>query len=263
MYIFLILFSITAAFACRNDQISIVRRTGISINSNGNHSGGVTQKVNIPVQYEGQWGCWEQEGGLTFDVKNKKRSMTVIIPKSEFEKLPGRSVSYASLRKDDSGTIEMDIATFVCLGSTVVSSETFSGSIFQAMMLQNLDAQVSTTFATGIAADNLNRYREELARQNGRMTEMPGGLQEYFEKNFHGQWSKLEKYDVMIPSVYLGTSMQSPLSHLTSSYNTRVLTKSACSPEFEAVMAPLRFENLKKPDGMKAKIKNGNLLLNW
>ncbi len=189
--------------------------------------------------------------------------MTVIIPKSAFEKLPGRTVSYASFKHQADGNVEMDIATFVCIGTNVIASETFSGNVHNARVLHNMSVQVSSTFATGIAAANLNRRREELAYQNGLRTEMPGGLQEYFESNFHNQWSQLEKYDLIVPSVYLGASMKTPLSNLTSSYNTRVLTKSACSPEFEAIMEPLRFENLKTKKGLKAKVKKGNLIINW
>ncbi len=72
MYSLILLISISAAFACQNDAISIVRRTGVSINSNGNYSGTTAHKINIPVQFEGNWGCWEQEGGLSFKVQDKK-----------------------------------------------------------------------------------------------------------------------------------------------------------------------------------------------
>lgn len=263
MYIFIILFSIFSAFACRTDQISIVRHTGLGANTNGNHSGMAAQKVNIPVNFEGNWGCWEQEGGLTFDVTAKSRKMTVIVPKSSFEKLPGRTMSYASLKKNNSGLVEMDIATFVCIGNNVIAAETFSGNVMNAMMLQSMDVQVSTVFATGVAAANLNQQREDMARRYGRRTELPGNLQKYFEENFHGNFAQLERYEMMVPSVYLSTSMKTPLSSLTSSYHTRVLTKSACSPEFEAVMSPLLFSNLEMPQGMKAKLKKGNLLISW
>lgn len=256
MYIFLLILSISAAFACQNDAIVISRRTGISINSNGNNSGTATQKVNIPVRFNGKWGCWEQEGGLTFDVKEKSRSMTVIIPKSKFKDLPGRTASYAFLRKDELGRVDLDIATFVCMGDTVVAAETYSGDVDGARMIQNVDVQINTTFSTGAAA-------AQLSRRLGRTNEMPGGLQEYFEEKFTGQWSALEKYDVMVPSVYLGASMRSPLSNLSSSYNTRVVTKSACSAEFESIMAPLRFENLRIPKGIRTRVKKGNLVLSW
>ncbi len=232
-------------------------------NSNGNHSGMASQKVNIPVRFEGNWGCWEQVGGLTFDVTAKSRKMTVIVPKSSFEKLPGRTMSYASLKKSNSGLVEMDIATFVCVGSNVIAAETFSGNVMNAMALQSMDMRVSTVFATGVAAANLENQRAELARMYGRKTELPGNLQKYFEENFHGNFAQLEKYEMMVPSVYLSSSMRTPLSSLTSSYHTRVLTKSACSPEFEAVMSPLMFSNLEMPEGMKAKIKKGNLQISW
>lgn len=189
--------------------------------------------------------------------------MTIIVPKSKFEGIPGRAASYAYLRKDAAGSIDIDIATFVCIGSTVIAAETFSGDIAQARMLQSIDGEVRTVFATGAAAAELNRQRSEMARRLGRTNELPGGIQEYFEENFKGDWSELEKYDLMVPSVFLSTSMKSPLANLSSSYNTRVLTKSACSPEFERVMAPLKFGQLSIPTGMKAKIKKGNLLISW
>lgn len=263
MYILILIFSVFSALACQTDQISIVRRTGLGANSNGNHSGMTSQKVNIPVQFEGKWGCWEQQGGLSFDVTEKKREMTVLVPKSSFKKLPGRTMSYAYVNHSESGMVEMDIATFVCIGDNVIASETFSGSVMNAMALQSMDMRVTTVFATGAAAANLNQQREEMARRLGRRTELPGNLQKYFQENFHGNFAQLEKYELMVPSVYLSSSMRTPLSSLTSSYNTRVLTKSACSQEFEAVMAPLLFKNLILPNSMKAKLKKGNLILSW
>ena len=263
MYILLILLSITTAFACRNDQLSVRRSTGIGAGSNGNSSGSANQKVNVPVLFNGKWGCWEQEGGLSFDVKEKSRTMTVVIPKSKFEDLPGRTTSYATLQKNIDGSLWMDIATFVCLGSHVISAETFSGGVANARALQNMDVQVSTVFATGVAAGNLNRQRAELARRLGRKTELPGDLEEYFDQHYSGEWSHLEKYELFVPSIYLSASMNTPLSNLSASYNTIVLTKSACSPEFEQVMAPLRFEKLKFPEGLKTKVKKGNLQISW
>lgn len=263
MYILILIFSVFSVLACQTDGISIVRRTGFRANSNGNHSGMASQKVNIPVLFQGTWGCWEQEGGLSFDVTAKSRKMTVLVPKSSFEKLPGRSMSYAYVNKSESGILEMDLATFVCVGNNVIASETFSGNVMNAMALQSMDMRVSTVFATGIAAANLNQQRDEMARSQGRRTELPGNLRKYFEENFHGNFATLEKYELMVPSIYLSSSMRTPLSSLTSSYNTRVLTKSACSPEFEAVMAPLLFKNMVMPTGVKAKIKKGNLQLSW
>lgn len=262
MYILLFILSFASAFACQNDAISIVRRTGIGSNSNGNHSGSASHKVNIPVLYKGNWGCWEQTGGLSFEVKEKKNKMTVLIPKSSFKDLPGRMTSYAMI-KDKGETLEIDIANFVCVGTTVLAAESFSGSVTDAMVLQQLDVSVSTTFATGVAAANLARQREELARRFGRKSELTGGLEDYFNEHFRGQFSELEKYDLMVPSVYLGASMKSPLSNLTADYHTRVLTKGACSHEFESVMSPLRLENLRLPKGIKARVKKGNLELSW
>lgn len=263
MNILILFLTIASSFACQNDAIVIRRSTGISIGSNGNHSGSADHRVNIPVNYKGKWGCWEQQGGLTFDVKPKSRSMTVIIPKSKFKDLPGRTRSYAFLKKNSSGLVEIDIATFVCVGNNVVAAETYEGDIHKAQMLQNIQMQVSTSFSTGVAAANLNLYREEMMRRLGKKTELPGELETFFTENFTGLWSKLEEYDLMVPSVYLTASMRTPLSNLQASYHTKVLTKSACSPEFEVVMAPLRFENLKFPNGMKTKIKKGNLLISW
>lgn len=263
MNILLLFLTISTSFACLNDAIVIRRRTGISIGSNGNHSGSASHSVNIPVNFNGKWGCWEQQGGLGFDVKPKSRSMTVVVPKSKFQDLPGRTTSYAFIKKGENDLVEIDIATFVCVGNNVVAAETYEGDILKAQMLQSLSAEVSTTFATGAAAANLGRYREDMMRRFGKKTELPGELEVFFNQNFKGLWSKLEQYEMMVPSVYLTASMRTPLSNLQANYNTRVLTKSACSPEFESVMAPLRFENLKLPQGMKSKVKKGNLLINW
>lgn len=262
MYVFILILSIASAFACQNDQISIVRRTGIGGSSNGRHSGNASHKVNVPVRFEGKWGCWEQEGGLSFDVKEKSNSLLVIIPKSSFQNIPGRTKSYAHLSKNGSN-VQMDIANVTCLGDQVLSLETFSGSVAEARVLQNLDAQVSTVFAIGIAARNLEEQREEMARRFGRGSELPGELEKFFEDRFNGSWSQLDHYDVMVPTIYLSARMSTTLGSLSASYHTRVLMKSACSPEFEAVMAPLSFEKLIVPQGMKAKVKKGQLLLQW
>lgn len=262
MYIFILILSIASAFACQENQVSIVRRSGIGIGSNGRHSGNASQKVNVPVRFEGKWGCWEQEGGLSFDVKEKSNTLTVLIPKSSFKDIPGRTKSYALLSKVGS-TVQMDIATFVCLGNQVLSAETFSGTVAEARVLQDLDAQVSTVFATGIAAQNLERQREEMAQRFGRSSELPGGLQKFFEESYTGSWAPLENYDVMVPTIYLSARMNTPLGSLSSSYHTRVLTKSACSPEFESVMSPLSFEKLGVPEGIKVKFKKGQLVLSF
>ena len=262
MYILFLLFSVATAFACQNDAIVISRSTGFGWGSNGDHAGSTHQKVNVPVLYEGKWGCWVQEGGLSFEVKEKSRKMTVILPKATIQDLPARATSYAMLRNEN-GSVQMDIANFICLGDHVLSSETFSGSATEARMLQELDGQISSVFATGAAAANLSRQREEIARRLGRSSDLPGGLQDYFEENYQGSFTELENYEIFVPSIYLGTNMSSPLSKLSSSYHTRVLTKSACSPQFESIMAPYRLDQLKLPVGIKAKLKKGNLLLSW
>lgn len=262
MFILIFLTTVLSAFACQTDAIRVVRSTGVGANSNGNSSGYAHQRVSIPVRFEGQSGCWEKIGGLSFEVKDKSRTMTVLTPKSSFNNLPGRVMNYALLKKTG-GQLELDIASFVCLGNFVLAAETYRGSVEEARALQQLDMQVSTVFATGAAAANLARHREELARRFGRTSDLPQNLQEYFEERFQGSWSALEHYEVWVPSIYLSSNFRSPLASLESSYHTRVLTKSACSPEFEAVMAPLRYENLKLPSGVRSKLKKGNLQISW
>ncbi len=262
MYILLIILATLSSFACRNDQVSMVRSSGFGFDTTGNNYGGVRQKVNIPVRFEGEWGCWEQVGGLSFNVEEKKREITVIIPKSKFEDFPGRTMSYAFLSKSVDG-VKMDVATFVCAGSTVLSAETYSGDVKNAKILENIDSEVSMVFATGAAAEAIARREEETNRRLGRRTELPGGLEDFFNQNFQGEWSELEKYDLLVPAVYLGANMKSPLSNLSASYSTRVITKSACSPEFESTMAPLKFDSLKMPEGLKVKTKRGDLVIKW
>ena len=61
-------------------------------------------------------------------------------------------------------------------------------------------------------------------------------MQTYLEDHLI-EWSQLEEVAVSTPSVFLSTSMTSPLANLDTEFSTLVATKGACSSEFEKVMS--------------------------
>tara|TARA_R110000868_G_scaffold143075_22_gene360840 strand:- start:3167 stop:3967 length:801 start_codon:yes stop_codon:yes gene_type:complete len=253
----------SAAFACNTGAVMITRETGFGFNSNGNHNGGVTHTVNIPVTVAGKRGCWEQKGALSFDVKDDENQVSILIPKAKFKKIPdARLMSYVMVSKIGDG-LDLEVATIACAGQSVLSIEAFEGNVQQARVLQEISVSASTVFATGAAAANIARRQEALRQMYGQRSIIPTKLSQYFEDNFTGVFEQLESSLVRLPSVYLGFSMETPLASLNASYSTIITAKSACSREFEQIMAPFRIESTHIPEGVKAKIKKGNLRLTW
>lgn len=253
----------SAIFACNTGAVMITRESGFGFSSSGSHNGGVTHTVNIPVTVAGKRGCWEQKGGLSFDVKDDENQVSILIPKAKFKKIPdARIMSYVMVSKVGD-SLDLEVATIACAGQSVLSIEAFEGSVSQARVLQELSMNVSTVFATGAAAANIARRQEALRQMYGKRDIIPSKLSQYFEDNFTGVFEQLESSLVRLPSVYLGFSMDTPLASLNATYTTIITAKSACSKEFERVMAPFRIETTKIPEGVKGKIKKGNLRLTW
>ena len=274
LFISFSLLSSALSLACDNSALVVRRSSGFSIGSTGAQSGQVAQTVNIPVYADGQWGCWEQQSGIAFDVKENKNLVTIIPPKAKFKNLRGRLMSYALVAREGSA-LQLDVASFVCVGDEVLSAESFSGTVAQARMLESLRMEVRTSFATGVAARNLAEAERQRRAQLRAVyvglgyevkdieTELPGGLEAYFQQRYQGDWKSFEERSTRVPSVFLSSDVRSNLSSLSGSYTTVLLTRGACSREFEAVMAPLRFERLRLPEGIRSKLKKGNLELRW
>lgn len=262
MYILFIFLSIASAFSCDPHTLRVKRSTGLGFWTGGK-SDRIQHKVEVPVNYNnGEWGCWAQEGKLSFSTNLKRKRITIKIPKSSFVNLPARVTSYAKVDRSNLG-IDFDVATFVCLGETVLAVEAFSGTILDAKRLEDLSVQQNTTFATGVAAAHLREARARAERAFGKKNEMPPRLEAFLLKNTQGDLRSYERFDGFVPSVYMGYDLDTPLSNLSAIYTTRVLTKSACSHEFEAVMSPLRIENLTVPKGVEKRIRGGNVELRW
>mgnify|MGYP003691885931 FL=1 len=148
------------------------------------------------------------------------------------------------------------------MGSEVVSVEAFEGDISEAKVLSELSFQSSMVFSAGAAARSMAQRQEAMRRQFGKRNELPSTMQAYLEENLT-EWSKLEEMAVSTPSVFLSTSMRSPLANLDTEFSTLVATKAACSFEFEKVMAPFSLEKLKLPNGVSGKIRRNKLKLSW
>lgn len=262
MYILFILLSIASAFSCDPHALRVKRNTGLGFWTGG-RSDRVKHKVEVPVRYNnGEWGCWEQEGKLSFSTNFTGKRVTIKIPKSSFNNLPARVTSYAKVDRSSLG-VDFDVATFVCLGETVLSVEAFSGTLLDAKRLEDLSRSSEMTFATGIAAANLRESRERIERSFGKRTELPPRLEAYLMSKTNGELGDYDHFDGFVPSVYMGYDLDTPLSSLSATYTTRVLTKGACSQKFEAVMSPLRIENLKVPKGVGKRLRAGNVELRW
>lgn len=264
-YLFLmssILLSISSYAGCNPNVLEISRSTGFGFSSSGSHNGSVRHVVKLPLTVDGKNGCLEQEGELSFEVEEDKNKLNIIFPKASFKKISnGRTKNYV-LIKQQNGRTYFEVANFVCVGSEVVSVEAFEGDISEAKILSELSFQSSMVFSTGAAARHMAQRQEALRRQFGKRNELPTTMQAYLEENLL-EWSKLEEIAVSTPSVFLSTSMRSPLANLDSEFSTLVATKAACSSEFEKVMEPFSIERLNLPEGISGKFRRNKLKLRW
>lgn len=249
--------------ACNSGAIIISRETGFGFSSSGTHNSNINQNVNVPVFVDGKSGCWEQRGGLGFNVEEKKREMSITVPKAKFKNIPNARIdSYAVIERHENN-LYASIATFVCSGESVLSVEAFEGSVMEAKALQRISTRSSTVLATGTAASHLAANRDSLLRLYGKRSELPVAFEKYLEESLQGNWGEIERHSIERPSVYLGASMRTPLSSLDASYSTVVATKAGCSKEFRALMSAFRFEKLQVPEGVSAKYRRGKLELTW
>lgn len=257
-----IITSISAYAGCSSDVLEISRSTGFGFSSSGSHNGSVKHVVKLPLIVNGRSGCLEQEGELSFEVEENKNKLNIIFPKASFKNVEnGRTQNYVFIKQELDRTY-FEVANFVCVGSEVVSVEAFEGDISEAKVLSELSFQSSMVFSAGAAARSMAQRQEAMRRQFGKRNELPSTMQAYLEENLT-EWSKLEEMAVSTPSVFLSTSMRSPLANLDTEFSTLVATKAACSFEFEKVMAPFSLEKLKLPSGVSGKFRRNKLKLSW
>lgn len=258
MRIFILLsflaFSLSAFARC--DQSALVIRRGTSIGfstgSRGNSNFNQNLTVNIPMQFNGRSACYHQQSSLGVTTKRVRRGHSVeyeITPmRASFENVPdAHHQQYLFMEYGSDGKAsKVYMMSFLCSGETPLGSETFSDFLSLIPDGSRSSVQVSTVFATGAAARNLQQDRpDDRARP----------VYEKFHslyRNLQGEESSSDcaacRDRVFIPSVIATTSINSYSDidrNLYASFYSRTQSSlNGCAADFRERMQAYRIENL-------------------
>lgn len=272
----------TANAKCNTRAIGVYHETGFSLSFGGGNSGaGYFDKnnVNVPLTINGQQACFRQ---LTkFQMKSESKgakpmeSTIAVTPmKTEFENIPSPSQKqYIIVEKNPIGNlVKFHTLNFVCAGEVPVSIGATSDSVadLENPRSQEVNTRVSTVFATGQAAANLQDY---LTSPNSNKE-----TYNYFAKIFREKSTKevdcvsCNERQVQVPSILTANSVRS-LSNVERNIASTFTTMdtdvpNGCSKDFAETMKNYILENYSANETLKDyKIKkktfSDTLLFQW
>lgn len=277
--------------ACDPNAIIYSREINFA-SENFSFSGANNLNISIPVHYQNQRGCWNQQSEMKFEVKvdqsNSYGEASISLPKSRFEKLKdGRTDTYFFIDETHSEFKDAEFTTvsFTCIGQSVLSVESYAGSFEKLERLQKLrQSDVlksktggSTFFATGQAAENLaplfERRREQFLgpqRALGYDTKVSEQFSSLVESKMgDGSLREFDDHSLQIPSVYIASTTNYNSSSVSQNFSTVKIGKYGCTDQFRKVMNDYRIDNLTSAGKTvgKAKIKfdssKNRLDLSW
>ena len=161
--------SFSEAFAkCNSEAIGYRKETGFGISfGGGSSSAGFYDKntVNVPVSVNGEQACFKKVNAFAMKSEKKKdkaeENNIVITPmKAEFEKIPSPHLKqYIFVEKNPQRLLtKFHVMSFVCSGEIPLSIEALSDSVLKIKMQSDkVEVNVNHIFATGAAADNINK----------------------------------------------------------------------------------------------------------
>lgn len=246
--------------ACNTGAIEYKHETGFGISLG---SGGAKTKyndstsINVPLTLNGEQACFRKKNKLSLKAVNSKESDTgkiIISPMvAEFENIPNPMVrQYLFVEKNKEKTqTKFHTMSFVCAGELPLSVEAASDSYSKIYVDSNkTEVNVTTVFATGIAAENISNSRRALSSQ---------GTFDFFAKIYKLKTSKELDSTVCctqkIPSIISDSSINSLAGierTIASSFTTLgAKVPNGCSSEFAESMTPYLIENYEMNDSLK------------
>lgn len=256
---FLSLSSVTLQAACNTGAIVYKHQTGFGISLGGGESKNNysdSSSINVPLTINGELACYRKKTKFSLKAENSKDSDTgkiLITPmKTEFENIPDPSSKQYLIVESNPDKLEtkFHLLSFVCSGELPLSIEANSDRYSKILLDSNkASVEVHMVFATGKAAENLNRGR---VSDNQETFDYFGKI--YKEKT-HKELESLPCCGQKVPSILSSTSINS-LSGIERAVASSFTTMGArvpngCSKEFSDSMKDYLLENYEKNDSLK------------
>lgn len=258
---------------CDSGAIVMKRETGfsISIGSKNQTSNSSSLSMNVPLTVNGKSACYRSQNSFELqteeiDSKNKFK-LTIKPSKVDFENVPEphtKEYFYIETNPEIPQLTKIHHMTFICSGEIPLSVEANSQTHLELLMKQNeISVSHHMVFATGIAAQNLNRNRKENLNQ-----ETFSFFKKLYEQGTHEALEDAPKCENNIPSIISSTSINS-LSNIhqqiAQSYTTmKTDVINGCAKNFSNKMKDYLIQNISKNEsigGFKLKKKRKSIIL--
>lgn len=252
---------------------------GISFGGGGNKASFQDKNtVNVPITINGQQACFKK--ATTFTMKSEKKkekpeeSIITLNPmKTEFENIPApHQKQYIFVEKNDNKLLtKFHVMNFVCSGETPLSIEATSDSVIKIEVASNkTDVVVNTSFATGAAAENLNRGRKGVTYSQETFDFFTKIYKEKTQRELSREKPCCTEYNA--PSILTDTSIRAFTGverAIASSFTTMNSdVPNGCSNDFAETMKNYQFENYESNESLKDyKVKkkwfSDSLIFEW
>ena len=269
------------AFAkCNTQAIGVVHERGFGISfGGGRESAGYQDKntVNVPITINGQQACFKKSSAFSMksETKDKKSENSIVIKpmKAEFENIPSpHQKQYIFVEKNPIKKLtKFHTMSFICAGEIPLSIDSVSDSVMEIELKTNqVQMNVTSVFATGAAADNLNRGRNKRTYSQETF--------DFFTK-LYKEKTNLEMdqalpccSDHKVPSIISDTSIRALAGverAIASTFTTMATdVPNGCSNSFVETMKNYQLENYKTNESLKdykvkKKFLSDELVFEW
>lgn len=246
--------------ACNTGAIVYKKQTtyGISIGGGGAKSEwGDSSSINVPLTINGQQACFRKKTKFTLKAENSQNvdegKITISPMKTEYENIPEPSTrQYLFVEKNaEKISTKFHIMSFICSGEIPLSIEATSDSY--AKVLQNssqVNVSVTTVFATGQAAENLNKAKIKYAA-----SETFSFFSKLYKEKTLKELDAIPCCGQKIPSIISDTSITA-LSGIERTIASSFTTMGSevpngCSKDFMSSMESYLLENFENNDSLK------------
>lgn len=252
-----------------------MNESGFSISFGGGSSSKAGQKetINVPMTIDGQPACYKKTS--KFEINNeateKENSMQLSVSpiKVEFENIPDAHVKqYLFIEKDEKNPFYTKFHTmsFICSGDIPLSVEAGSDRYIDVVTKSNRpEVRETTFFATGAAAENLNRRKKGLSNNQ----ETFNFYSKMYKNKTQRELEDAPKCEYNIPSILTETTIQVMTNvhrEIATNYTTLgAKVVNGCTKDFSESMKNYLFENYKQNETLSSfKVKkklNGRLVI--
>lgn len=280
----LFIFSSFASLAeakCNTKAIGYYNQSGFGISfGGGGSSAGYYDKntINVPLSINGEQACFKKVNAFKMKSEKKKdkaeENSIVITPmKTEFEKIPSaHQKQYIFVEKNPSKLLtKFHVMSFICAGEIPLSIEATSDTVLKIhTQADSVDIKVAHVFATGAAAENLNKGNKGNTASRETFDFFSKLYMEKSQKELSADKPCCTEYKV--PSIISDTSIHA-LSGveraIASSFTTMASNvPNGCSNDFATSMKNYQLENYEANDSLqdykvKKKWFSDDLVFEW